>query len=194
LAHGVLLLAAEDNMNRRSGVLVVIAFFVAGVCSAQQFTRNSISFLTSDLGYSSSGVNQGHWSGGFGLAFDHHFSPRFSTELSIADERRNSGPAFVLTPTGRVAESPHEITTLPIDLVAAYHFISETRWRPYIGIGQRVITAERLTMFEPEIAGGVTFMLSPRFGIRADAKQLVAYRSRSWDSAFKAGFGVSFGF
>lgn len=134
------------------------------------------------------------WSGGFGIAVDHHFNAHFSTELSIAKERHIAGPALVYTPQGSVIEGPHRVSTTPIDLVAAYHFISETRWRPYIGVGQRFVDSEREALFEPEITGGVTYMVRPHFGLRADAKQLVGFRYRSWDPAFKAGLGVSWRF
>jgi outer membrane protein W len=95
----------------------------------------------------------------------------------------------------------------PIDASISYHFLSDSRWKPYLGAGARYL--ENTTRFDlptgvrrfshrtidPEITGGVTFQFRPNLGLRFDAKQIIGNsNSVLGDNALSGSVGLSFRF
>src|SRR5207248_6990340 len=61
---------------------------------------------------------------GYGASFRIFSSPRFSTEVSVAERRVNL----------LFAGTPVSLRTMPLDVVAAYHFTNGANWKPDLGV------------------------------------------------------------
>jgi hypothetical protein len=180
---------------RIAAVVVVLVHALATVALAQQ---NEVALFISNLQPDRGG-------GGYGVSFHRTWTPRFSTGISIAAEE----PAVV----GCVGSILTQLTctevdlrTYPVDLTGRFHFINDTRWKPYIGAGVRYVAAPDVTPEEvqllresysdqlnPEIVGGLVFRVTPSFAINAEVKGLFR-NPEDYDSLFKASAGVSWRF
>src|SRR6266571_4614020 len=116
--------------------------------------------------------------------------PRISTELSIAQQEVTAIPTS--------SADPVRLRTNPIDLIAAWHFTNDSRWKPYVGLGLHYLyTGEGGRGLDSrtagEVSGGVAYRFTSRFFVRADASVLLQHhpsydqRNRSW-----IGFGWRF--
>ena|SRR5438067_2748049 len=192
---------------RKSMLVAVSLLFVVVPAFAQQHATpaNTVSVFVSDLTLiesSSSGTNVDV---AYGVAFDHMFSRRVSAELSVTRQRtRESVSTFA--PTGPVYTS-FTNTLYPVDATVSYHFINDSRWKPYIGGGVRYVngSVRNVSLFnsyrtsthsiDPEVSGGVTFQFRPTLGLRFDAKQTIGNgNSVIGDSDFNVFVGLSFRF
>jgi outer membrane protein W len=192
---------------RKTVVVAISLLFVVASAFAQQNSRsNSLSVFVSDPTLEWTKTNGTSASAGYGLAFDHMFTNRVSVELSLTRQRVGQSVTVIGT-NGSATTTALTDTAYPFDAVASYHFLTDSRWRPYVGAGLRYVsesfrvqtglTAYRQTTYQadPEVAAGVIFQIRPSLGLRLDAKQIVGNRrSDTADRAFKGSIGLTFRF
>ncbi|MEA2165703.1 MAG: hypothetical protein QOK37_3830 [Thermoanaerobaculia bacterium] len=191
---------------RKLIIVTISLLFVAVSTFAQQPGSNAISIFVTDAQLTRS-QGETRFGTDFGAALEHQFSRRFSGELSVTNQHSNQ---FFTTsgPTGSPTTVEYSERSYPIDATVAYHFFTESRWRPYLGGGLRYVSdtirranttggSYRFTTrsVEPEIAGGIVLQLTPRLGLRFDAKQVINRGTRPIaDPEFKGAVGLSLRF
>jgi len=192
---------------RKSIVVAVSLLFVVASAFAQQnaVPANSVSVFLADptVFHTSDGTT---FDAAYGAALDHMFSRHISGELSVTRQaiRRyvttfsiNEPPTF----------SSYRDALYPVDATLAYHFLTDSRWKPYVGAGLRYLHESVLTSgplgsrhisyrsVDPEISGGVTFQLRPNLGLRLDGRQIAGGGgSFTGDGTFTGSVGLSFRF
>jgi len=193
---------------KKSVLVAASLLFVAASAFAQQPTRsNSVSFFVSDLSVFHSSTNGTRVDAGYGLSFAHMFNDRLSGELSVTSE---SFKGFVTTfdPSDKPTTVTFSDHVYPIDANVSYHFLTDSRWKPYFGGGLRYVSdtlhsggqfgvhAFTERRVDPEVSGGVTFQFKPTLGLRFDAKQVIGSSRSSYgsDPDFKASLGLTFRF
>jgi outer membrane protein W len=191
---------------RKSIIAIVSLLFVVAPLYAQQPNRsNAVTLFLSDA-YFGSDSRGSHAGADFGLALSHMFNDRFSGELAVTSQRIGGSVTTVpfegfpttVTYSGRVH---------PIDAIVSYHFLTDSRWKPYLGAGARYVSDSarvtsalvtyRLTRHstDPEITGGITFQFNPRLGLRFDARQTLGSSSDiGADAKLQASAGLSLRF
>ena len=172
---------------RWTALVVVLLNSPAAAASAQS---NQLSVFFSQ---SAGSVHPHH---GYGAGFIHSWTPRFSTGIAVAVEDPVAGICVggILTPE-RCTDI--KLRTYPIDVTGRFHFLNDTRWKPYLGLGARYVAAPHLTSEEmlvvghsysnrvsAELVGGLEFLIQPTFGFTAEVKGLLR-NSEDYDSAFK---------
>jgi outer membrane protein W len=191
---------------RKSIIVAVSLLFVVGSAFSQQPDRsNSVSVFVSDLGvfHGSSGTNV---DAAFGAAFGHMFNRHLGAELSVTNRPAQHYVAYFVNGQP-VNEFSYTERLLPIDAIVSYHFLTDSRWKPYLGAGARYLSnsvhqttplgSYRFTTrsLDPEISGGVIFQFRPALGLRFDAKQILSSGDYArGDSAFSGSVGLSFRF
>lgn len=141
---------------------------------------------------------------GYGAAFNEAWTPHFSTQIAagVEDPETCIGGSFLVAPC-----TTFKVRTYPIDFSGRYHFLNETRWKPYIGAGLRYVRAPKLTpeaiaanrgrgypdRFDPQFVGGVEFLVKPSFGIAVDGKVLGA-TSAQYDPILKISASLNWRF
>jgi outer membrane protein W len=193
---------------RKSMVVAASLLFVAAQAFSQQPNRsNSVSVFISDLSVFHSSTYGTRVDAGYGASFDHMFSSRFSGELSVTSQSFRS-VVTTFGPSGVATRTTFSDRSYPIDATASYHFLTDSRWKPYVGGGLRYVSSTfhsgpafgngefTTRSVDPEVSGGVTFQFRPSIGLRFDAKQIIGTNSRSvaGDPDFKASLGLSFRF
>jgi outer membrane protein W len=174
----------------------LVLLLIAPAAFAQQ--RNHFSVFLSNLGVYSTSQHT-HWYSDYGAAFDTSFTPRLSAQLSVSSEGHSTYP-YVVDSSGYINQvDPVRFRTYPIDLTGRYHFITESRWKPFLGAGLRYVAAPHVdsqfglrSHLTPEAVGGVVFQMQ-RIGIVFEGKQLLGDREY-YDSMFKASVGVNWRF
>jgi outer membrane protein W len=167
----------------RNFVLGFLVSLLALSASAQTIDRpNRVSLFVSNVSFGFSEGGGSFVDGGYGLAYEHRFSRKWSAELAAA---------------------VHELEgarTYPFDAVARYSFTSvRTRWRPYVGAGVRYVAApaDPLQLYDnviaPEVVAGVDFNPAEAWSLRFDAKQTLG-NTYAYDEPFKLSLGVGWRF
>jgi hypothetical protein len=148
--------------------------------------------------------NSVHRDRGYGAAFSHAWTPRFSTAIAVAVE----DPVVVHCVGGIFTPqkcSEVSLRTYPVDLTGRLHFPNDTRWQPYVGVGLRYVRAPRLTpeeallighpsdLVDAEVIGGLEFLIKPSFGITAEVKGLIG-TNEDYDPLLKVSGGLSWRF
>lgn len=169
---------------RKSIVIAVSLLFVVASAFAQQnaIPANTVSVFISEptVFHTSSGTN---FDAAYGAAFDHMFNNHISGELSVT---RQSIRRYVTTygAAGQPSFSSYMDALYPIDASLSYHFLTDSRWKPYVGAGVRYLQDSLVSSgplgrhrvsyrsFDPEISGGVMFQLRPNLGLRLDGKEI----------------------
>jgi outer membrane protein W len=146
-----------------------------------------------------------HTHHGYGAALIHLWTPRFSTGIAAAVEDPVVGICVggILTPEKC---TDIKVRTYPVDLTGRFHFLNDTRWKPYIGLGARYVGAPHLTSQQllvvghsysdhvsAEFIGGLEFLFKPSFGLTAEVKGLLR-NSEDYDSAFNFSGGLNWHF
>lgn len=177
---------------RRTTLLIVLASSLATATYAQQNNE-----LTVFLSQSVAGRSRG-----YGAAYNRMWTPRFSTGISVGAEDADVTHCFGFF-TQQCFQA--KLQTHPVDLTGRFHFLNETRWKPYVGLGLRYVAApdvpqEAVTRFgpyedhvHPEVVGGLEFVIKPWFGITAEAKGVVG-SSEDYDSLLKISAGLTWRF
>jgi outer membrane protein W len=194
---------------RKSIVIAASLLFVVASAFAQQHATpaNTVSLFVSDLSLTHSASSGSRMDVSYGGAFDHMFNRHISAELSVTSQ-----PArryfTTLSLNRQSAISSSVVHFHPIDANVSYHFLTDSRWKPYIGGGLRYLNnsvlvtglfgdSHRFTTrtVDPEISGGVVFQFRPTLGLRFDAKQIVGSSgSVLGERAFTGSVGLSFRF
>ena len=193
---------------RKSMVIAVALLSVVASAFAQKPARsNSVSLFVSDLSVFHSSAGGTTIDAGYGAAFAHMFSNRVSGELSVTSERfQRYVSTFETTGVPTTYHFSHQV--YPIDANVSYHFLNDSRWKPYFGGGVRYLSdtvhfqggplgSQDLTSrrVDPEVSGGVTYQFRPALGLRFDAKQVIgSNRGYVADSDFKASVGLAYRF
>ena len=167
-------------------VLVVLLPLSALAQSPDRPRRVSVFISNLEFGWSEGNGSEGN--AGFGIAAEYRFTPRWSTELSVAREEHHSAALLL---------DEFDLRSYPVDLVARYHFLGvHTRWRPYAGLGARYVAAPDApddvhyeNRLSAEANGGVDFNINQAWSLRFDVKRLL----RTDDSAFDEETTVSIG-
>jgi outer membrane protein W len=110
----------------------------------------------------------------FGAAVSMMITPHVSLEAATVAQKwweYEPGPYHFGVPIVRIRR-----TVYPISLDGQYHFLNASRWKPYLGLGVRYVSPKSTfydvgTRIEPEITGGVSFMITPHLALRFDGKQ-----------------------
>ncbi|MBV8546566.1 MAG: outer membrane beta-barrel protein [Acidobacteria bacterium] len=194
---------------RKSIVIAVSLLFVVASAFAQQRATpsNTVSVFISDAVVSYSSSSGSRLDASYGGAFDHMFNRHISAEVSLTSQpARRYFSTFVTN--GQPVTSSSTVHFHPIDASISYHFLTDSRWKPYLGGGLRylnnsvILTGgplgnQRLTTrtVDPEISGGVVFQFRPTLGLRFDAKQIVGNSgSVLGERSFTGSVGLSFRF
>jgi outer membrane protein W len=184
----------------RKIALLVMLFspFIVPAASAQK--KNEVSVFLSDISTYSNTFGKTHWFGGVGVAYNAMITPRISGQLAVAIEQHKSYSYIVDGFGGFQQVTPQNLRTYPIDLSARYHFINETRWKPYLGLGARYVGKPHAdpgfrysNHLNAQAVGGVEFLVKPQLGITLDGKQLLGDRDQ-YDPFLKVSLGVSWRF
>jgi len=191
---------------RKSGVLAASLLFVVTSAFAQQDGHsNTVSVFVSDLSIVYTSHSGTDLDGSYGVAFNHMFNRHLSGELSVTNQPIQRS-IIVASASGPIFSTSRE-HLYPIDASVSYHFLTDSRWRPYLGGGVRYL--ENTVSFDlptgtrrfshrtvdPEITGGVTWQFRPNLGLRFDAKKIVGDSSSILgDSALSGSVGLSFRF
>lgn len=166
-------------------VIVALAVLIASSAFAQQ--KNELALFHAE---------------GPGVAFSRMVTPNISAQLAVAWERHQSYP-YVVTPTGAfVPVDAVRFRTHPIDLSVRYHWLNDTRFKPFVGIGARYVGAPNISVdsnvvrrfdyrshFGPEIVGGMSFQLTKSLGALIDGKAYFGDRE-SYDNPWKTSLGL----
>jgi outer membrane protein W len=191
----------------RSTILAASLLFVTASAIAQEPSRpNTISVFASDVSVTQSPTSGRNIDLGYGAAFDHMFTRRISAEVTVNSETVRHGQSTFVT-SGTSVFSWVSTTIHPLDASVTYHFLNDSRWKPYVAgglryasytfsgdgpLGRYYLTTHSV---DPEVSGGVVFQFSRTFGLRFDAKQTIGSRpARIGDPDFKASVGLAFRF
>jgi outer membrane protein W len=184
---------------------VSLLFVVASAFAQQGSPSNTVSVFVSDLSIVHSSQSGTDLDASYGAAFSHMFNRHLAAELSVTSQPIQR-TVIIASTSGPIYSISRE-HLYPIDASVSYHFLSDSRWKPYVGGGVRYL--ENTTRFDlptgvrhfsqrtvdPEITGGVTFQFRPNLGLRFDAKQIVGSSSSILgDSALSGSIGLSFRF
>ncbi len=116
------------------------------------------------------------------------FTPRISGQIAVALEQHRSYP-YVVEANGAITPvEPIDLRTYPIDATARYHFLTDTRWKPFIEAGLHYVGAPT-----PESVGGVVLQIRRSFGIMLEGKLLLGDRE-PYDPLLRASVGLSWRF
>lgn len=192
---------------KRLMVMAVSLLCVAATAFAQQGRRsNSVSVFITDLSLSNSNSGGSRVDAAYGASFDHMFSNRVSAELSVTSERF-AGYVTTFSPSGLPTTSTFSRRLYPIDANVSYHFLTDGRWKPYIGGGFRYLSDTvhgfgllgdyRITRrsVDPEVSGGIIFQFNPTLGLRFDLKEVLGGNgSTATNPDTKASVGLTFRF
>src|SRR5437879_5422130 len=154
---------------RKSMLVAASLLFVTASALAQHSSpTNSVSVFVSDptLFHTSSGTN---FDAAYGAAFDHMFNNHISGELSVTRQPIRRYVTTLSTAGMPSSFSNYRDELYPIDANLFYHFLNDSRWKPFLGAGLRYVkdsfvssgplgryhVVHRST--DPEISGGVIF-------------------------------------
>jgi outer membrane protein W len=179
-------------------LLIVLLMASASTVFAQQ--KNSFSVFVTDFGLTYSSASGTNYSSGIGFAFDRMFTPRLSGEFAISTEQHRTYP-YIVAPDGSIRQvTPVGFRTYPIDLALRYHFLNDSRWKPYLGVGAHYIGAPHVgsgfryqNHIGPEIVGGTVLQLGRSFGFVLDGKVYLGDRE-SYVPPFSPSFGLNWRF
>ena len=180
-------------MRRRAVVVVAVLLLSCSVVFAQS---NRVSLYLSNPGLVGGDHLGTHYTGGAALSVTHFWTPRFATELVAGAERDYRGVVF-FNRDGSVRETREfGYTRYPIDVLAQYHFRTDSRVRPYVGAGMRYSNrpGPYLTgsTYAAELNGGMLVMLKPRLALVVDAR--VSDSGTRWFPDFRPSAGLGWRF
>ena len=152
---------------RKIGLL--LALLVAIPVFAQEHPNSVFVFVTNPGGSwtSSDGTT---FTGEVGAAFQRMLAPEWSVEAAIARRWDRSG-FTTFDSGGNVIE--HRIFTshtTPVDLGGKYHFLTQSSWKPYAGVGVRWTDASSNSKLLGAAGGGVLWQFRPAVALRFDGK------------------------
>jgi outer membrane protein W len=182
----------------RKAVIFIAAVFVCSAASAQK--KQTFSLFLSDVMQTQTDRVSESWPSGFGVAYERMLAPRWSVQAAVAVEHHGSYP-YIVEDNGAITFVDRErLQTIPIDLTARYHWVNDTRWKPYLGFGAHYIAAPNAdarfrykSHLDAQLNGGTLFMFTPTLGAMLDARVLGGDRE-PYEQALKLSFGLSWRF
>ena len=202
-------------MFRRTRVVFALFFLSALPLAAQEKGDVAVAVMATNLGGGYTESDGSFFNGAVGLGLSLWLSPRWSAELQASTQSVEFGGSTIETrsPDGRVISLRVDRITArsyPVDLLARYHFLNGSRWKPYAGFGAHYVErpafrseaglpfAGRVDLESNEVSaqvnGGTLFMITPRVGLRLDARYLLRGDDPIWDDNLKGSAGLSFRF
>lgn len=126
--------------------------------------------------------------------------PNLSIQLAIASERAETYP-YIVNPTGTFTTVPPvSFRIYPVDLTVRYHFLNDTRWKPYIGAGAHYEAAPHVgpefryqNHLGPLLVGGTAFEITRSFGLVLDGKAVFGDHE-PYDRALRSTVGFDWRF
>ena len=176
---------------------IAAVLFIAVTASAQE-RPNSFFVFVSDPQYMWTSSHGSDFDAGFGLALQHMFSPGWSGEVAVS-RRSSRATAYFYDFNGNIIDTIElRSQTTPVDLVAQYHWVNSTAWKPYAGGGYTHVFVNSSNDGQSDanffnINGGVVWRVRPAWGVRFDGKVLVGDRPSYIDS-LNFSFGVAWRF
>ena len=181
----------------RKVLMLVALFSVPTVLLAQP--KQTFSLFAAEVNTSAQDEQR---PAGFGIAYDRMLTQRVSLDAAIAYERHLSYP-YVVDVGGFVNQVPRaRLRTVPIDVTARYHWLNDTRWKPYLGAGAHYVAAPNVHLdpgfgyqnhLDGEIDGGVVFLFTPALGVMLDGRVIGGDRE-TYDPVFRVSAGLSWRF
>ena len=182
---------------RKALMSVVLALSIPTVLVAQP--KQTFSLFAAGVNPGSQDEQQ---PAGFGIAYDRMLTQRLSVGAAIAYERHFSY-GYVVDISGFINVVPRSrLRTVPIDVTARYHWLNDTRWKPYIGAGAHFVAAPKVHLdpgfgyqnhIDGEVDGGVAFMFTPALGVMLDSRVIGGERE-TYDPIFRISAGLSWRF
>src|SRR5437762_8693102 len=115
----------------RKALLVVLLSLVPLLAHAQP--NQTASIFLSDVMQNQTDRLTERWPSGFGASFERMVAPRWSLQGAVAVEQHHSYAYIVDENGGIVLVDSARLRTVPVDLTARYHWLNDTRWKPYLG-------------------------------------------------------------
>lgn len=172
-------------------LLLVLSILALATPLAAQQKRELFAFVD-DPTVTSTDTAGTKLSTGYGLALRHFSSPQFSTELSIARHYQD-----VADPSG-ASTALFRARLLPVDLIASYHFGTNSRLQPFAGIGVHRMFVSDAPGIDGRtrgvVTGGVEFLATQQFFIRADFKHLLGNSKLTYDPDTRGALGIGWRF
>ena len=164
-------------------------------------------------------INRQEWNGEVGLALSHTWSPRWSTEGSLAIEQNHMYAMEGISAgnnTSGLLPVNAKVRTIPVDLAMRFRLANDKRWKPYVSAGAHYVKAPDVRVgytgapdsngfysiltrrpdnrLSAEAGAGLTVMLTSRFGVRADVNRLLRSDDSEFDPVNRATFGLEWNF
>jgi len=181
-------------MKRLMFALVIVALAVP--LAAQEKTEFFGFFDNPGFRYSS--VEGNSASSGYGASLRYFMTPRFSAELSIARHDRDVVAYDVSNPGAPVLLADYRVKAVPIDLISSYHFATDNRWKPYLGLGLHYLSVsgapDAHSKLGLQLAGGVAFNVSQHFFLRADGRLLPNHNTQRYEDQSRLLLGLGWRF
>lgn len=178
----------------------ILLFVVSSSLLADGLPKQQMSVFITPQSVAYSQSRGTDFTGGAGIAVNLWWTHRLSTEFAVSIEQSYSRSSVTRPDPGgpvTIVESVRA-QTYPFDAIAQYHFVNESRWQPYAGLGVRYVRAPHLRsraevtgdQTSAEISGGVVWQFSPRWGVKLDGKQLLRNDDAFYDSSSKGSIGI----
>jgi outer membrane protein W len=184
---------------RKTALVSLLVIFV-GIPAALAQQKNAVSVFLSEpwIGFSSGSGAQG--SAGVGISFARMFTPTVSAQLAIGSEGAHTYPYVVGANGSIIPVERRSFRIFPVDLTVQYHFLNDTRWKPFIGAGAHYVGAPNVgSEFGYQnhlgglIVGGTTFRIDRSFGIVLEGKSVLGNRE-PYDRVFRTVIGLDWHF
>ena len=180
----------------RIALVALVVLATAFPLVAQQKGDTSFSVMASNISVIKSDRIGTEVSGGLVFGLNVWLTPRWSAQLDVAAERTGYPELIAPDAIRRV-----RTTTYPVDLIAQFHIpTGQSRWKPYIGLGAHYVGVPSGAMdrsydeLSGQVNAGTHLMITPRLGLRLDAKVLLRGVDAPWDDTFKPSAGLSWRF
>jgi outer membrane protein W len=180
----------------RIAVSALVVLSTAVPMFAQQRGDASFSVMATNISVIDSDRIGTEVSGGLVFGLNYWLTPRWSTQLDVTAERTGYPELIAPDAIRRV-----RTTTYPVDLIAQYHIpTGQSRWKPYVGLGAHYVGVPGGAMersyddLTGQVNAGTYLMISPRLGLRLDAKVLLRGVDAPWDDTFRPSAGLSWRF
>lgn len=184
---------------RKHGLGSLLVFLVAiPAAFAQQPNQLSVFLSNPWIGYGSpSGVKA---SSGIGLSFARMFTPRVSAQLAVASEAARTYPYIVTTQGDIASVTSRSFHVYPVDLTVRYHFLNDTRWKPFLGLGDHYVGAPNVgsefgyrNHLGGLLIGGSEFQIGRSFGLLLDGRAVFG-KHEPYDVSSRVNVGFNWRF
>ena len=155
--------------------LALAATLLFSAAAFAQEKHNGFFVFVSDPQYVWTKSNGSDFNTGYGVAVQHLFTPRWSGELAVS-HRSSRAVEYIYDFNGNVVQTLRfRARTTPVDVLAQYHFLNSTSWKPYLGGGytHTFVNSSSVAQRDANFVvfnGGVVWNVRPSLGIRFDGK------------------------